>query len=298
MKKNITKIIPIITLLCLFFSGCTIIVLELFADVFGRVEGNPSLHTWINDYPREEVSFYSGNNKLQGFIYGADNDKGLVVISHGIQSYADEYDRIITYLVNNGWRIFSFNNTGVDGSEGSSMIGLSQGLIDLNAALNYIYSQNVFDDLPIMIAGFSLGGYSACAVLNYEHRVNAVVSFAGFNSTREVSEYQATAEIGGIYYLFSPQVWVLEKQLFGDTANFTAIDGINKSQIPVMIVHCSNDNVIPVNSVSIYSQRSRITNPHVKIVYLDGEDAFGHYFKYYPKEELYEQVHQFFENSR
>ncbi|MCL2804406.1 MAG: lysophospholipase [Treponema sp.] len=296
------KIIFAIFFICLSVCGCTIIVLELFSDVFDRVEGDDLLRAWTAGYPREEVHFYSSwggsSSKLQGFVYGNDNDKGLVVILHGLQSYADEYEIAISFFVDNGWRVFAYNNTGVDGSEGNSMRGLSQGVIDLKAALDYINSKSAFNDLPVMLAGYSLGGFSACAVLNYDYRINAVASFAAFNSTQEVSEYQVVSEIGGIYYLLTPQVWALERQIFGDIAKLTAIDGINKAQIPVLIIHCSSDDVIPANSVSVYSHRSRITNPYTEIIFLDGDDIFGHFFKRYPRLGLYEQVNLFFENAR
>lgn len=298
MKKSIVNNIFIIASLCLYGAGCTIVALEIYSGIFERYDGHGPYNSWIAGYPREEIRFYSGKNRLQGFIYGAGNNKGLVVISPGIYSYADEYDRIIRYLVDKGWRIFSYNCTGVDGSEGDSMRGLSQGVVDLDAALTYIENTGAFNDLPVMLAGFSWGGYSVCAVLNYTHGVKAVVSFAGFNSTQEVMENQAVAEVGGIYHLMSPQLWAMEKQLFGDIAKLTAVDGINKSLIPVMIVLCSDDDVIPVNTISIYAHRQSIVNPHVEIVYLDGENAFGHYFKYYPNEELYERVNSFFDNSR
>jgi len=289
-------IILVIIFLCLFEGGCTIVALEVYSGVFKRYDGKGPFNSWVADYPREEIRFNSGKNKLQGFIYGGKNNRGLVVISPGIYSYADEYDRLITYLVDRGWRVFSYNSTGVDGSEGESMRGLSQGVLDLDAALTYIENQNELNNLPVMLAGFSWGGYSVCAVLNYSHHnIKAVVSFAGFNSTQEVMEHQATAEVGSLYYLMTPQVWAMEKQLFGNTAKLTAVDGINKSSIPVMIVLCSDDDIIPANTISIYAHRGRITNPNVEIMYLKGEDAHGHYFKHYPKNELYERVNHFLE---
>jgi len=297
--KKYNYFIRLIFAISLFivFAGCTIVAIEVYSGIFDRYDGQGPFNSWVAGYPREEIRFYSGENKLQGFIYGSENNKGLIVISPGLYSYADEYDKIITYLVDRDWRIFSYNSTGVDGSEGSSMRGLSQGVLDLDAALNYIKNTNALNSLPVTLAGFSWGGYSVCAVLNYDHDIKAVVSFAGFNSTQEVMESQGVAEVGGIYYLISPQFWAMEKELFGDTAKLTAVDGINKAGIPVMLVLCSDDNIIPVDTVSIYAHRESITNPNLEIAYLDGDDAFGHYFKYYPKEKLYERVYQFFENA-
>jgi len=299
MKKNLNIKIVFLLSLCVIFSGCTVVMLGLFSDVFDRFDGHGPFDSWVSDYPREEIFFYSGRNRLQGFIYGGDYNKGLIVISPGIYSYADEYDKMIRFLVDNEWRVFSYNCTGVDGSEGDSMRGLTQGILDLDAALTYIGNNDYFNDLPVMLAGFSWGGFSVCAVLNYNHNVKAVVSFAGFNSTQEAMEHQIVEEVGGIFYIISPQLWALEKQLFGDTAKLSAVDGINKSNIPVMLVLCYDDDIIPPNTISIYAHRNRIINPNFTYLYLDGDDAFGHYFKNYPEgKELYEQVNDFFENSR
>ena len=292
------KLLLIIIILTLIFPGCKIITHKVFSDVFKRVEGGRTADFWNNGYPREEFGFYSGQNRLQGFVYGNENNKGLVMISHGLHTYADENFRMIMYLIDNGWRVFSYNNTGVAGSEGNSMIGLTQGLLDLKAALAYIESKSEFVNLPVMLIGYSWGGYSVCAVLNFNYRVNAVVSLAGFNSTKEVMEKQAVDAVGGIYHLFSPQMLELENQLFGDTAKLTAIDGINKTHIPVMIVISIDDDIIPPDTISIYAQRGKITNPYAEYLFLEGEDSGGHRLRNYAKEGLYIQVNDFLEKSR
>jgi pimeloyl-ACP methyl ester carboxylesterase len=227
-------------------------------------------------YPREEVRFNSNGNALQGFIYGKTNNNGLVVISNGIGGTSDSYFPLIMYFVDNGWRVFAFNNTGVAGSEGDSIRGLTQSVIDLDNALTYIEKTEAFNGLPVMLAGHSLGGYAVCAVLNYNHNVKAVASFAGFNNSSEIFKEQGVSMFNGWFYLLTPQIWAIEKLLFGDTRKFTAVGGINRSGIPVMIVHCSNDEFIPANTTSIYANRGKITNPHAEIVFREGENATGH----------------------
>ena len=284
--------------LCFLFFGCTIITLELYSGAFGRVEGDGPFDSWVQGpYNREEHWFYSGNNRLHAYIYGKDNTNGLVIISPGIYSYADEFGKIIRYMVDKNWVVFSYNMTGVDKSEGPGIFGISQTVLDLDAALTYIKVTEPLSELPLMLAGFCSGGYAVCAVLNYNHDITAVVSFAGFNKTLDVINSMAGTELGGIYTIFSPQVWALEKQIFGSIANLTAVDGINRSGIPVMIVHCSNDNVIPAHTISIYAARERITNPNIVIKYLEGEAAFGHFFKFHANEAVWEWTNDFFEKS-
>jgi predicted alpha/beta hydrolase len=286
MKKRFKKIIiAIVITLCLFFFVCTFAAFKIYSSAFGRVEEISEsefspYHRYKeidqSRYPREEVRFNSSGNKLQGFIYGKGNNNGLVVISEGLGGTADDYFPMIMYFADKGWRVFAFNNTGVSGSEGKSIRGLSQSVIDLDAALTYIENSGKFNGLPVMLAGHSWGGHAVCAVLNYNHRVNAAVSFAGYNKGSDLIKEQGVSMVGGFFYMLTPQMWAIEKHLFGDAANFTAVGGINKSGIPVMIVQCSDDNVIMPDTTSIYAHRKEITNPHVEIIYRDGEDAVGH----------------------
>ena len=286
-KKN--GIIAVSIFVCLLFVGygivASIVAHNNYSEVFGRVEGfsddrYTSYITWKEmdsiKYSREEVHFNSRENNLQGFIYGGANTDGLVVISQGLGGTADSYFPMIMYFVDKGWRVFSFNNTGVGGSEGNDTGGLYQSVIDLDAALVFVEKTSSMNDLPVMLVGHSWGGYAVCAVLNYTHPVNAVVSFAGYNNGREMFEENGKSSAGVLFNLLKPQFRKIEKQRFGDVAKLTAIDGINKTDIPVMIVQSSDDDVISAKTTSIYAHRREITNPHVEIIYKDGEDATGH----------------------
>ena len=151
-----------------------------------------------------------------------------------------------------------------------------QSVIDLDAALTYVENSDKFNGLPIMLAGHSWGGYAVCAVLNYNHHVNAVVSFAGYNKGSDLIKEGGVSMLGNFYYIIAPSIWMVEKSLFGNATNFTAVDGINKSGIPVMIVQCSDDDVIRPDTTSIYAHRKEIINPNLEIIYRDGEDAVWH----------------------
>jgi alpha-beta hydrolase superfamily lysophospholipase len=284
IKSKKTLFIAVSVSACLLLSGCGNIAHKNYAQTFARVEGfsddqYTSYITWKEmdtiKYSRDEVRFNSRGNMLQGFIYGGANTCGLVVISHGLGGTADSYFPLIMYFVDHGWRVFAFNNTGVGGSEGKDMGGIYQSVIDLDAALDFVEQTSMFAGLPVMLAGHSWGGYAVCAVLNCEHPVNAVVSFAGFNSGSEVFDELGKSS-SKFYNFIKPQFRKIEKKRFGDAAKLTAVDGINKAGIPVMIVQSSDDDVISAKTTSIYAHREKITNPHVEIIYRDGEDATGH----------------------
>jgi predicted alpha/beta hydrolase len=296
MKKwSKIMIIAILISLCVIFIVCTIVTLGIYSYRFDRIEEFPEsflgkVESPENDffpyfcwreidqirYSREEVHFNSDKNKLQGYIYGKENTNGLVVISQGLGMTADGYFPMIMYFVDKGWRVFAFNNTGVSGSEGKKTRGMIQSVIDLDAALTYVENSDKFSGLPVMLAGHSWGGYAVCAVLNYDHRVSAVVSFAGYNKGSELVKEGAMSMLGNFYYIISPSLWTVEKFRFGGATNLTAVGGINKSGIPVMIVQCSDDDVIRPNTTSVYAHRQEITNPYLEIIYRDGDDAVWH----------------------
>jgi len=283
-KKMRGKIVAAAVAACALAGGCTALAYGANFMIFGRVEGFApgafyTYFTWDEidqrRYRREETHFYSGRNRLQGFVYGMENDNGLVVISHGLGGTADAYFPLIMFFVDNGWRVFAFNNTGVAGSEGRNMRGLSQAVIDLDAALAFVRRTSAFDGLPVMIVGHSMGGYAASAVLNFGHDVRAVVSAAAFNDPWEIFREQGAQMAGGLFFLLSPHFRIVNRILFGGAARLSAIDGINKSGVPVMIVQCADDELIRADTTSIYAHREKIANPNVEIILRRG---IGHEF--------------------
>ena len=106
--------------------------------------------------------FESGDNRLTGYVYGQENNRGLVVFAHGIGSWHQDYMMQLMWLVDHGWRVFAYDATGCGESEGATQVSLSQSLDDLDAALAYTFS-HLAHGLPVLVAGHSWGGYAAAA---------------------------------------------------------------------------------------------------------------------------------------
>ena len=148
------------------------------------------------DFERETVTFPSGDETLTGYIYGKDNTKGLVVVSHGLGSDSEGYIGETKYFVDNGFMVFAYDNTGSGASTGDSCVGLVQSVIDLDNALIYVEQNPVFDGLPICLYGHSWGGFATTAILNYDHDIIAVASLAGYNNSLEEMTYVGKSLIG------------------------------------------------------------------------------------------------------
>ncbi|MCL2400151.1 MAG: lysophospholipase [Defluviitaleaceae bacterium] len=238
-----------------------ILTIALYNVSFGR---RVEPYRGFLEYEHRLTGFYSGQNRLTGYIFGEDNDRGLIVISHGLGGGGLSYLREIMFFVDNGWRVFTFDKTGSHNSEGSGTRGLPQSAIDLNAALNYIASQN--RELPIMLYGHSWGGFAVTAVLNFDHDINAVVSLAGYAEPLMMLQEGAGLMIGPFAVLVTPYLWAYQRILFGDYAGLCAIEGINSADIPVKIIHGRDDNVVSYNGAGIIAHRERISNPNAVFV--------------------------------
>ena len=281
-KRNWSKIVLIglVGFVLLFSIGAMILAKIIYDGQFPRV-GAPEFSGYlrygdVTGTPRTAVNFESGENTLRGYIYGAENTKGLVVISHGLGFDAEHYLPEVLFFVDHGWRVLSFDNTGTHESEGSSTIGLPQSVKDLDAALTFVENDKGLNGLPVMLYGHSWGGYAVTAILNSNHPVAASASISGFNSPDELLLEGAKSTIGILANIEYPFLWAYQSILFGSTARLTAVDGINRSHTPVMIIHGSADKDILYNGASIIAHRSLITNPDVVYKTCSTENHNGH----------------------
>jgi uncharacterized protein len=227
-------------------------------------------------YPRSLVSFESGNNRLQGYVYGLDQEQGLVVVAHGIGGGADSYLSQITYFVDQGWRVFAYDATGSFDSEGKTTKGFPQALIDLDAALTYINTQEEFADLPMLLFGHSWGGYAVANLLHYDYEIAGVATVSGANSPIEMIIEQGRRMMGGFINIQYPYLWLYQRILFGETASLNAVDAINGSDVPVLIVHGTEDEFVAYEGSSIISNRISMTNPNVRTLSLSEPGCNGH----------------------
>lgn len=291
MEKQQGKKSRIIRIACLSLAGfivlfsivSMIIVMNVYNKQFPRYERHDITVTAglkYDDlqelYPRELVSFKSGKNKLQGYVYGQDNDLGVVVVSHGLGGGADSYLPQITYFVDQGWRVFAYDATGSFDSEGKTTRGFPQALLDLDAALSFVKTQDQFAALPILLFGHSWGGYAAANVLHFDHEIAGVATVSGANSPMEIIIEQGRSMMGGFIDIQYPYLWLYQRILFGKTASLNAVEAINQSNVPVLIIHGTEDDSVLYSGSSIISKADKITNSSVKTISVSEPGKNGH----------------------
>ena len=278
-KRRAALVIAIViaAVIVAVFAVATVVVSVNMDKKFGRADYYPEASSveylyshYENEYPRENVTFTSCGNTLRAYIYGADNDKGLLVFAHGISSGHERYLNTLTWFVDNGWRVFAYDATGSGHSEGAGTKGLPQSALDLDAALDYIEADPELSALPRFLMGHSWGGYAVTAVLNFGHEVDGVASVAGYAVPVEMIYEFAKGVVGDARPLLYPSIWLYNKLLFGEYAGLSAVDGINSTDTPILIIHGTEDETIGYTESAIINKRGEITNPNVQYITLEG----------------------------
>lgn len=281
---------------------------------FGRTEylEDPTRVTVYKDnehyQAREPVSFLSGDNRLQGFIYGSENNKGLIVVAHGIGAGHESYIDEIIWFVGRDWRVFAYDATGSCESEGAGTRGLPQSALDLDHALSFIAEDPDLGTLPVYLFGHSWGGYAVTAVLNYDHDVTASASLAAYSEPMEMMETFVKGMEGVPTRIIYPFIWLDTYFRFGKNMNLSAYEGVNTSEIPVLIVHGKEDTLIPFNGAALIAKHDKITNPYVEFLPisrlgLSGHDSIFHAVEtnkplvHNVNEELMLKIESFFEEA-
>ena len=258
-----------------------LIVENVIGKIFERVP-RPKYSSLIQfkdvekEYPYERLNFRSGEHRLQGYHLGKENTKGLVVVVHGLGGGAEGYLTPIRSFVDGGFQVFAYDNTGYHLSEGKNCVGLPQAVEDLDAALTFIENEERFNGLPVYLFGHSWGGYAVCAVLRTNHKIKAVASVAGFNNPNIMIVEWAKRVAGKWAYIAIPFMKINQRLSFGKKMDITAVDGINRANVPVLLVHGSEDATVRLNRAATFSCKEEITNGKVLYLLWEKEGQNGH----------------------
>lgn len=289
MTKKKTKILKRILLIVMIFLIVNLVACFFITKVIYDKQF-PRLDTEINGYTNcktTHVNFYSGQNKLAGYIFGDKSDKGLVVISPGHNSGAESYSAQITELVDYGYQVFSYDATGTVKSEGDSAVGFPQAVVDLDNALQYIEEESDLNYENLFLFGHSQGGYAVCNVLSYDHDVDAVASISAVNTAMDGVMAPVEASIGAVAYANYPMLYLYQCSIFGmDVMELSAVESINESDVPVIIIHGTKDETFDFETTSLTSHKSEITNKKVEYYNCEENGANGHTSLLYEKWEF------------
>lgn len=287
MKKKILLIIKN-TFVISFYSLVIFFILNIvvgsivYNELFNRYEMpdyeiTPGLcYDDIKDeYEREEIKYKVKDNILQGYYYHLHDTNNLVVFSHGINDGGDSLLPLHKYFLDKGFNVFSYDNAGCFKSTGKAN-GFTEAFVDLDYTLSFLNSDIRFKDYNKLLVGFSCGGFAVGAINNLSHKnIIGCISISGFYDSKTIIQEKGKEYTGILAYFGIPVLNFLERDKFGKYLDYNAVDGINKNEIPYLVIQGELDPVVRYNIDSIYSKSKEIKNPNVMYYLAKGKDHGG-----------------------
>ena len=302
-KKSAKPIIIIVICLVVLASAWIGISLGLYGLYFGkRFETNAFNMNHVENFEgleRTRYEFTSDKGQtIVGYMYSSgENQKGIIVLAHGYGAGGhNSYMPSINYFAQNGYYVFAYDATGNDESGGKGIGGVPQGVIDLNYAIDFVEGSGNFPDLPIGLFGHSWGGYSVSNVLTYHPEIEAVIECSGPNSSSDLVEGGGTKVIGPVVKVLMPVIKIYERAKYGEYATNSALDGFASTDAEIMVVHSSDDNIVPIEyGYDIYYEAYK-DDPRFTFIRLDGK---GHnmFLNVKNNEELYKTFIEFYDQN-
>ena len=270
-KFNLKRIlITIITVIFVFCAVSLTATKIIYDQIFRRYDQQPEIPTALQEMveSRQVCQFYSGENQLTGYYYSPkapSDNSGLIIYVPGFSAGADDYLWQFQELTALGWGIFTFDTTGTLRSEGKNQVGFSQSVLDLESAIKYVEKNDRFGYSNLILMGHSRGAYAACCALAQPWDIDAVVSISGINSAMEGIMELSVSAVGPVSYGNYGFLWLYQAMLFGaDTLDLEASRLISQRDVPVLVVHGTQDEMIPLDRCSIVSYKEEISSDQVE----------------------------------
>jgi dipeptidyl aminopeptidase/acylaminoacyl peptidase len=149
-------------------------------------------------------------------------------------------------------------------------------LVDLDNALKFIKSEPTLSGAPLFLLGHSWGGYAAASVLSLHRDIKACAVIAPFNSGYTLI-YEKSKQYAGPLAGGTPKIFldVYQKILFKDYTRYDAVKGINSSNIPVLIAHGNEDEIIGFDKQSVIARKDELRSENV-FYYVGKDENSGH----------------------
>jgi len=244
------------------FCACSFLAVGLFYHFFYlRYDTYCPTDLRVSDLKETvvPVTFDSDGDTLSGLFIG-DGTNGVIVMVHGMRSGMDAHFAEADYFAAHGYTVFTFDGRGTRTSGGGSRDSISAARDDLDAALDYLEA-SAYGSLPVYLYGHSSGGYAAATELE---RADAACVLSAFDDPIEVMCWYGKRYAGFLVYLQRPFLALWNRFEAGADANERADEVIDRTDVPILIISGSDDNIIPPD-LSVASAVSK-SDPNVSCV--------------------------------
>ena len=188
--------------------------------------------------------------KLIGHLYRHPDAKRTILAMHGWRSgWARDFGMVADFWHQNGCNVL-YAEQRAQGESGGEYMGF--GMLERYDCLDWVHylCRNGFDDKPMYLAGVSMGGATVLmsAAFDLPPCVKGIMADCAFTSAQDIWKHVARNNIRmaytGLHALIASDICKRKIQL--GSADFTTIEAMKESRVPVLFVHGTDDCFVPV----------------------------------------------------
>ncbi|MBQ9314810.1 MAG: alpha/beta hydrolase [Clostridia bacterium] len=206
----------------------------------------------IENHEVEDVYIKSNDGlNLHGLLIKHEKPKGILIECHGYRSTArrDLYISCFQYY-NWGYDVLLNDQRTSEKSDGKYITFGSKESMDIVKWCEYV--SNRYSDLPIILAGISMGASTvllAADKLKEEHHVKLIIADSGFISAWNEVVYAIKHyfHLPGECFIHMINLWCMMLGRFSLKEKNT-IDVLKNTKLPILFIHGENDDFVPVNN--------------------------------------------------
>lgn len=207
------------------------------------------------------------------YYYGTPRQDRIIVFDHGLGVGHRAYMREIETLCKRGYMVYSYDHTGTGESEGECVQGLSGSLSDLDDCIRTLKRLSNLHGMEISVIGHSWGGYSSLNILGYHHDIHSVVSMSAFVSVSVMHSQLVPL----VVFPFRKRLMEIERRTNRYHADSSAIDVINKSNKPILLIHSLDDSTVSAKKNILRLRKTTCERTNVEFIVQNGK---GHSVNY------------------
>lgn len=237
-----------------------------------------------------EITSHDGTS-LIGHWIPCEHAKRVIIAMHGWRStWYKDFGMIADFWEKNDCSVLYAEQRGQNNS-GGDYIGF--GPIERYDCLDWInwVTGRCGSEIPIYLGGVSMGATTVlmAAGLALPDNVHGIVGDCGFTSPHAIWKHVANNNLHIAFGIRGAVADALyEKKIQTDTADYSTMDALQNSSVPVMLIHGTDDHFVPVEMT--YENYKACSSPK-KLFVVPGA---GHGMSYYVDKEGYEAVIQDF----
>ena len=207
---------------------------------------------------------YTFTNSLKAeihyFFYYYDNYKEdkIILFCHGLGPGHTAYLKEIETLAKYGYKVLTLDYMGCGESKGKLLRSLNEPTRDANELLDFLKL-----DLPIVVVGHSLGGYTALNLMNLRKNLQKAVILSGFITIPSLVEEIIKSKF------VSSRILKYEQKMEPELSKLDNIEYLKNTTEDLFFIQSDDDMVVPYSlGLEIVE---KIDNPHIKTLKVTGK---------------------------